>query len=72
MRHLGPPQEKPSLRYIGLSRDQRANQWEFSCTCGYRHEPPTTRLAVNTIDCPKCARKWLVNYNTEEIKLEEP
>lgn len=68
MRRKLVPIENPKIRFVGLSRDQRANRWEFFCTCGNIFEPLTTRFAKQLVECEKCQSEWFVNYNTEEIK----
>lgn len=65
------PIEKPRLKFIGLSYDQKANMWRFFCTCGYDFIPQTTRLAKQNFFCDHCLSEWYVNYNTEEIKKVE-
>ena len=54
------------LRIAGASADKRTNRWKAKClSCGKEHEPPTTLLANQDIECPKCAAIEVVNYNRE-------
>jgi len=54
------------LRFVGLSHDLRTNKWEAKCKCGKSFNPPTTTLSTQTIECPKCGKTELVNYNEIE------
>ena len=53
-------------RFLSLSRDQRTNKWELTCSeCGKRFEPPTTMLSYVYETCPKCGHVAGINYNAE-------
>ena len=54
------------LRIAGASADRRTNRWKAKCVgCGKEHEPPTTLLAKQDVECPKCGAIEIVNYNDE-------
>jgi Zn finger protein HypA/HybF involved in hydrogenase expression len=56
--------KKFKVRLIGSSRDLRTNRWELTCKkCNKSHEPETTLLALQHIECPKCNEDETINYN---------
>ena len=58
--------EKFKIHFLGESHDLRTNRWGFKCKkCDRNFEPPTTMLAVQTIQC-KCGVIETVNYNKLE------
>lgn len=62
---------RATIRVIGLSVDGRTNRWKLTCVCGASTEPPTTRLAKNTIECRSCHLIYLVDYNKVLDQLEK-
>jgi len=60
--------EQFTINYKGLSRDYRTNEWSFKCkSCKKSFEPATTVMATQTVECPKCGKGELVNYNNLEV-----
>lgn len=50
----------------GLSNDMRTNVWRVTClSCKHIHSPTTTMLSQQSIECPKCGKIELVDYNNE-------
>ncbi len=60
---------KPFLTYAGSTREFTKG-WKFVCSCTHYHNPPTTILPVNTVQCPKCQRVFLVDYNAAKVVKE--
>lgn len=48
---------------VALSCDQRTNVWRLQCPCGATWNPPTTMLAQQWVECPKCEAGEVVDYN---------
>ena len=57
-----------TLICIGGSSDGRTNRWRVTCSCGNSFIPATTMYARDVVGCPKCRRRWAVNYNEEKIE----
>lgn len=59
-----------NMRCIGASPDRRTNKWQITCLkCNKEFIPPTTMLAKNTVECPKCESTMIIDYNELKIKL---
>lgn len=53
-----------SIKYGGISHDGRTNTWNVLCkSCSKWFSPPTTIMATQTIECPKCQQQETINYN---------
>ena len=63
--HFETTDFKISLK--GLSRDNRTNKWSVVSKCCKKYfEPDTTMLRVQTLECPKCGRRNIVDYNEQK------
>jgi DNA-directed RNA polymerase subunit RPC12/RpoP len=52
------------IRYKGISRDLRTNEWEFKCKkCKKYFSPVSTVFATQQVECPKCGIMETINYN---------
>lgn len=59
---------KTTMRAVGTSPDRRTNVWQIIPDCGHTpFKPPTTLLAHQQVECPRCGKSWGVNYNTGEV-----
>lgn len=55
---------KFKLYLKGLSDDYRTNKWVASCKkCDKWFDIPTTMMAVQYVECPKCREGETINYN---------
>ena len=48
---------------VGWSSDKKANLWRVMCSCKKVFNPPTTMLSTQSVECPKCGKREVVNYN---------
>lgn len=56
------------LRHVGPSIDRRTNVWEVTPDCGHKpFKPPTTMLAHQIVECPRCGKQWRADYNAQTL-----
>ena len=57
-----------SFRCIGLSSDKRTNRWELELPCGHKEKPSTTLFSTQVIQCSRCLKEFMVNYNDQTMR----
>lgn len=56
-----------TVRLVGSSYDLRTNRWRATCRkCKKEYEPQTTMLRWQTLECPKCGKIDIINYNAHD------
>lgn len=64
------PKFSEHFRHSGLSQDNRANRWRYTCPCGRTADPSPTMLKDQSIEC-RCGTVVFVDYNAETVQFRK-